>query len=65
MEKPSKFEFYFWHSIAFIGRKKAIIIGVLIALLAIVCLFTVYITPKGFYDKPIMPTPVKQAPKGK
>jgi hypothetical protein len=65
MEKPGKFEFYFWSSVGFLVRKKAIIIGILIAILAVVCLFTIYITPKGFYDKPITPMPVKPTPKAK
>jgi hypothetical protein len=53
MEKPSKFEFYFWSSIGFLVRRKAIIIGVLVTLLMITCVYTFYTTPAGFYDKPI------------
>jgi hypothetical protein len=59
MEKPSKLQFYFWNSIGFIVRKKAIIIGTLVTFLIAAVLYTIYITPKGFYDKPIEVKPVK------
>jgi hypothetical protein len=59
MEKPSKLELYFWHSLGFIIKMRKIIIGVLVTLLAVACIYTFYTTPAGFYDKPIPTKPVK------
>ncbi len=63
MEEPSKIGFYFWRSIGFLVKNKTIIIGVLVTFLLVLAAYTVYITPKGFYDKPIELKPAKPVKK--
>lgn len=65
MEQPSKFTFYFWNSIGFLVRNKVIIIAVSVTLLMVAVAYTIYITPKEFYEKPIELKPVKPVKKGK
>lgn len=62
-KRPSKLQVLLMDFIEFFIKIKMILIVVIVALLLIAVAYSIYITPKGYYDKPIELKPVVKGKK--